>query len=68
MKLTDEQMKFLRALARWQGVASPQELAPQTRQEENSARQRCKRQGLVTFVDGYWRLTDAGRKQLRDAS
>lgn len=63
--LTLEQVKFMRALASRQGVASPQDLGPQTRQEENSARQRCKRRGLVTYKDGYWRLTDVGREALR---
>lgn len=63
--LTAEQIKFLRALASWQGAASPQDLGPQTRQEENSARQRCKRRGLVTYSNGYWRLSDVGRETLR---
>ena len=62
--LTVAQEKFLRSLARWQGVASPQDLGPQTSQEENSARQRCKRQGLVTYEGGYWRLTNLGRETL----
>ena len=61
-----EQLKFLRALSRWQGVASPQDLAPQMSQEENSARQRCKRRGWATFSGGYWRLTDEGRILLRN--
>lgn len=65
--LTPEQLAFLRALARWQGVASPRELGPQTSQEENSARQRCRRRGLVTYEGGYWRLTDIGRYALRAA-
>lgn len=61
-------LKFLRALARWQGVASPQDLGPQTSQDENRARQKCKRRGWVTYDGGnvgYWRLTDAGREALR---
>lgn len=58
-------IKFMRALARWQGVATPQEIGPQTSQLENSARQRCKRRGWVTFNGGYWRLTDSGRETLR---
>lgn len=57
-------LKFLRALARWQGIASPQDLGPQTSQDENRARQKCKRRGWVTY-DGYWRMTDAGREALR---
>jgi hypothetical protein len=63
--LTAEQVKFLRALWSWLGVASSRDLGPQTRQEENSARQRCKRRGLVTYSDGYWRLTDVGREALK---
>ncbi len=57
--------KFLRSLHRWQGVASPQDLGPQVAQEENSARQWCKRNGLATYENGYWRLTDIGRETLR---
>ncbi len=58
-------LKFLRALARWQHVASPQDLGPQTSQDENRARQKCKRKGLVTYEGGYWRTTDLGRQVLR---
>jgi hypothetical protein len=61
---TDEQIKFLRALAKWTGVATPQELGPQLSQRDNSVRQACKRKGWVTFDRNYWRLTDAGRKVL----
>jgi hypothetical protein len=57
--------KFLRSLARWQHVASPQDLGPQTSQDENRARQKCKRKGLVTYEGGYWRTTDLGRQVLR---
>jgi hypothetical protein len=63
--LTEAQVKFLRDLARWQGIASSRDLGPQTRQEENSARQRCKRRGLVTYDGHYWRMTDLGRETLR---
>lgn len=63
--LTAEQVKFLRLLFIWEGVATSRELGPQTKQEENSARQRCKRQGLVTYSGGYWKLTDIGRAALR---
>lgn len=64
-KILDEgQVQFLRALHSWQDVASSQNLGPQTSQDENRARQKCKRQGLVTFSGGYWRMTDAGRKAL----
>ena len=66
--LTTTQLAFLRKLAQWQGVASPQDIGPQTSQEENSARQRCKRQGLVTYENGYWRLTDQGREYLRKSA
>jgi len=59
------QLKFMRDLARWQHVATARDLGPQTSQEENSARQFCKRQGWVTFEDGYWRSTDKGRAALR---
>jgi hypothetical protein len=58
--LTPSQIGFLRDLAKWGGAATPQDLGPQVSQQENSARQRCKRRGLVTY-DGYWRLTDLGR-------
>lgn len=64
--MSDEAIKFLRRLMQWHGVASPQDLGPQTSQAENSARQTCKRRGWVTFErrDGYWRITDAGRALL----
>lgn len=62
---SEEHLKFLRELARWSGVASPQELVCQTSQAQNAARQTCKRRGWVTFSNGYWRLTDAGRAILR---
>lgn len=57
--------QFMRRLAMWQGVASPQDLGPQTSQKENSARQTAKRRGWVTFDKYYWRMTDAGREALR---
>ncbi len=61
-----DQLTFLRALMNWQGVASPQDLGPQTTQGQNSARQTCKNRGWVTF-DGYWRITDAGKLALKTA-
>ncbi len=64
--VTEPQERFLRSLARWQGVASPQDLPPQISQADNAARQYCKRKGWVTFDGSYWRLTDSGRKKLRD--
>jgi hypothetical protein len=68
MTLTEEQISFLRNLKSWDGIASPENLGPQRTQKENSARQRCKRQGLVTYGGGYWRLTDDGQKALSDVS
>jgi hypothetical protein len=65
MKISEAQWDFLRKLVSWQGIASSRDLGPQTRQEENSARQRAKRQGLVTFDGHYWRLTDVGREVTR---
>ena len=67
-QLNDGDFKFLRSLARWQHVASSRDLGPQTSQDENRARQKCKRKGLVTYDggnDGYWRTTDLGRLVLR---
>lgn len=62
------QVNFLRDLKRWGGVATTGELAPQTCQADNSARQTCKRRGWVTFDRYYWRLTDAGKDALKAAS
>jgi hypothetical protein len=62
----EPQLKFLRSLARWQGVASSRDLGPQISQEENSARQGCRRKGFVTFDGHYWRMTEAGRSALRN--
>lgn len=58
-----EDMDFLRALARWDGIASSRDLGCVVDRKEDRARQRCRRLGLVTF-DGYWRLTEAGRSKL----
>jgi hypothetical protein len=60
-RLNDEDFKFLRELAKWDGVASPQDLGPQWRSGQNPARQKCKRNKLVTYEGGYWRMTDLGR-------
>ena len=57
---------FLRRLASWQHVASSQDLGPQTSQDQNRARQKCKRRKLVTFEGGYWRTTDLGRQFLKN--
>jgi hypothetical protein len=59
--LTEAQIAFLRALPSDQGVATARDLGPQTTQKQNSARQRCKRLGLVVYDGSYWRLTDIGR-------
>lgn len=59
--LVDGDIKFLCHLLSWQGIATPQDLGPQTSQDENRARQKCKRLGLVTYEGGYWRLTPQGR-------
>lgn len=56
---------FLRDLARWEWCASPMDLGPQTSQDQNRARQKCKRKGLVTFEGGYWRATILGREVLK---
>ncbi len=60
-QMNEEQEKFLRELLRWEGVASPRDLGPQTSQAQNAARQTCKRRGWVTCDRHYWRITDAGR-------
>ena len=61
-----EQLSFMRALASWHGVASPQDLRLSATRPQDRARQKCKRAGLVIFYDGYWHLTDEGRLALRD--
>jgi hypothetical protein len=55
-----ERWTFMQALMHWGGVADRNNLGPQTSQEENAARQFCKRRGWVVFEGGYWRITDAG--------
>ena len=65
--IVGERERFLRELMRWDGVAATRELGPQTSQQQNSARQWCKKKGLVTFEDGYWRLTEIGRAAIRAA-
>lgn len=61
---TVAQSKFMREILKWSGAAAPRELGPQTSQEDNSARQTCKRRGWVTFDGYYWRITRAGRAAL----
>lgn len=63
-KPTLSHRKFLREILKWSGAATPQELGPQTSQEENSCRQTCKRRGWVTYEGGYWRITESGRAAL----
>jgi hypothetical protein len=60
-RLNAGDLAFLRELDRWQGVASVRDLGPQNSQDQNRARQKCKRMGLVTFDKYYWRMTDDGR-------
>lgn len=55
-----QQMIFLWRLRQWAGVASPQELCLPADRKQDRARQKCRRDGLVTFEGGYWRLTDKG--------
>lgn len=69
-KPTERQIKFLRELHRWNGdgAATSLELSNfytcgRADPEDLRNRQSCKRRGWVTF-DGYWRLTDEGRKVL----
>jgi hypothetical protein len=61
---TAEQSKFMREILKWDGAATPRELGPQTSQEENSARQTCKRRNWVEYDGYYWRITQAGRAAL----
>jgi hypothetical protein len=65
IQLDEGCFRFLRELARWQHIASPQDLGTQMHQDQNRARKTCKRKGLVTFEGGYWRTTDLGKKVLR---
>ena len=65
-RLTEAQRKFLHRLVVAGGVAHPREIGPQTSQEMNSARQRCKRRGWVKFALGHWCITDAGRSLLKE--
>jgi hypothetical protein len=63
--LTPAQIGFLRDLSLHGGAAAARTLGPQTSQEENSARQRCKRRGLVVYDSVYWRLTELGREAVQ---
>ena len=62
------QLNFLANLHRLGGEATPQQLGPQISQDDNAARQTCKRRGWVTFDRGKWHLTDTGRKAFETAS
>ena len=66
MGLTEK--KFLRRLMQNEGGAcSRKELGPQTSQDENRARQLCRRRNWAFWDGYYWRLTAEGRAAL-DAS
>ncbi len=65
--MTDEQLKFLRAINRWQGCATPKDLRLPVDGKQDRARQKSRRDGLVTFEGGYWRLTSEGRAALLGA-
>jgi len=60
-RLSEGDHNFMRLMRQWDWVASPYDLGPQTSQDENRARQRCKRNGLVTFDGHYWRATELGK-------
>lgn len=62
-KLRPEDIRFLRGLVSWDGVATVQNLGAD--QSGGDSRQRCKRWGLVTYDGWYWRITDAGRAALQ---
>lgn len=64
MRLSEAQREFLKELVRWGGMASPSDLGPQWKRDQNAARQTCKRRGYVTFDRGYWCITPAGRRAL----
>lgn len=66
MKLTEAQRKFMTRLVKFGGVATARELGPQMTQEDNSARQRCKRCGWVIYNIGCWQITEAGRALLQE--
>lgn len=62
------QLNFLANVNRLGGTATPQQLGPQISQDDNAARQTCKRRGWVTFDRRHWRLTDAGRRAIEAAN
>jgi hypothetical protein len=63
MSMYSAQIRFLRELVSYDGVARPSDLMPPTR-TDNSARRKCKREGLAVFENGRWRITDEGRATL----
>lgn len=65
-EIVGERKKFLLELRCWNGVATTRELGPQLCQQQNSARQWCRRKGLVAFEGGCWLLTEAGRAALAE--
>lgn len=62
--MTEAQRDFLDRLVSGGGHASLRELGPQTSQEQNSARQTCKRRGWARYSNGAWFITEAGRAAL----
>lgn len=60
-----EDNRFLMELRKWSDVATSRELGFVVDRNQDRARQRCKRKGLVIFEAGYWCLTDAGRNALK---
>jgi hypothetical protein len=69
--MADEaQCHFLRTLAQWGGIATSRQLGIFVLgifvdREQDRARQKCRRQGLVTFEGGFWRVTEKGREAVR---
>lgn len=63
--IDEVQRHFLHTLAKREGMATPHQLGILADREQDRARQKCRRQGLVEFAGGYWRLTDKGREAIR---
>lgn len=53
--------KFLGALHRWGGKATPSDLTGDATEAEKRSRQTCKSLGLVVRDGNYWVLTDEGK-------
>lgn len=62
MMADEAQCHFLRTLAQWGGIATSRQLGIFVDREQDRARQKCRRQGLVTFEGGFWRVTEKGRE------